>query len=431
MSDAPPPVSFGEAVGIWARIGLINFGGPAGQIALMHRVLVEERQWLSEAEYLRALNVCMLLPGPEAQQLATYAGWKLHGVKGGLAAGGLFIGPGALLMLALSIAYVLFGQLTWVQGLFFGVKAVVLAIVIEALLRIAKRALKGKISWTIAAAAFVALFFFAVPFPAVILAAAVAGALFLPARAAETAVKPVGARWWKTLATLVTGLAVWAAPLAVIYVTLGPKHVLWRSGLFFSKLAVVTFGGAYAVLAYTAQEAVARYHWLTTPEMVQGLGLAETTPGPLIMTLQYVGFLAGWRSPTPFSPMVAGVLAAGLTTWVTFVPSFLWIFLVAPYVEALQRAPRLSAALSGITAAVAGVILSLSLWFAVHVLFLTVSDSQIGPLHLPVPDVMSLDIRALIIAAIAAIALLRFHAGLIKVLIAGALAGVALAFIRL
>ncbi len=396
----------------------------------MHRLLVEERRWLSEDEYLRALNVCMLLPGPEAQQLATYAGWKLHGVRGGLMAGGLFIGPGAVLMLALSATYVLFGQLTWVQGLFFGIQAVVLAIVIEALQRIAKRALKGQASWAIAAAAFIAIFLFAVPFPLVVLAAGVLGALFLPARTTDKPPVRVKARWRTSLATLLLGLAAWAAPMALIAATLGPRHVLWQVGTFFSRLAIVTFGGAYAVLAYTAQEAVSRYHWLTTPEMVQGLGLAETTPGPLILTLQYVGFLAGWRNPAPFSPMLAGMLAAGLTTWVTFVPSFLWVFLVAPYIEALDRAPRLNAALSGITAAVAGVILSLSLWFAVHVLFHIVGETQFGPLHLPWPDWASLDVRALVIAVIAAGALLRFHAGLIKVLVAGALAGVALSFLR-
>ncbi len=426
----PPRASFGEAVRVWARIGFINFGGPAGQIALMHRLLVEERRWLSEDAYLRALNVCMLLPGPEAQQLATYAGWKLHGVRGGLMAGGLFILPGALLMLALSAAYVMYGQLTWVQGLFFGIQAVVLAIVIEALQRIAKRALKSHASWAIAGGAFIAIFLFAVPFPLVVLAAGILGALFLPARASDKPPVRVKARWWTSLATLLLGLAAWAAPMALIAATLGPRHVLWQVGTFFSRLAIVTFGGAYAVLAYTAQEAVSRYHWLTTPEMVQGLGLAETTPGPLILTLQYVGFLAGWRNPAPFSPMLAGVLAAGLTTWVTFVPSFLWVFLVAPYIEALDRAPRLNAALSGITAAVAGVILSLSVWFAVHVLFHGVSDTQFGPLHLPWPDWTSLDVRALVIAAVAAVALLRFHAGLIKVLAAGALAGVALSFLR-
>lgn len=423
-----PAVGFGEALRLWARIGLINFGGPAGQIALMHRTLVEERGWLSEDEYLRALNVCMLLPGPEAQQLATYAGWKLHGVRGGLAAGGLFILPGALLMLVLSAAYVLYGGIGWVQGLFFGIKAVVLAIVIEALQRIARRALKGYVHWLIAVAAFVAIFLFAVPFPLVVLAAGVIGALFLPAKTPERTAARTQGRWWTTLATLVTGLAAWAAPLALVRFTLGPKHVLWQAGLFFSRMAVVTFGGAYAVLAYTAQEAVTRYHWLSTPEMVQGLGLAETTPGPLILTLQYVGFLAGWRAPAPFSPMVGGVLAAGLTLWVTFVPSFLWLFLVAPYIEALERAPRLASGLSGITAAVAGVILSLSVWFAVHVLFAGVADTRFGPLHLPVPDWASLDLRALVIAVVAGIALLRFHAGLIKVLIAGALAGVALSF---
>ncbi len=424
---APAPPSFGEALKVWIRIGISNFGGPAGQIALMHRVLVDERKWLSEDEFLRALNVCMLLPGPEAQQLATYAGWRLHGVRGGLTAGGLFILPGALLMLGLSILAAGFGDIGWVRGLFAGISAVVLAIVIEALQRIARRALKTRISWAIAVAAFIALFFFNVPFPIVIGSAAMAGALFLrdgPKPERTIAAKPTAL---KSLATLVVGLAVWGAPLALIWFTLGPSHVLWQSGLFFAKTAVLTFGGAYAVLAYASQQAVQHYHWLTTPEMVRGLGLAETTPGPLLLTLQYIGFLAGWRNPAPFGPLVAGCLSAALTSWVTFAPSFLWVLLLAPHLEAVQRLPKLGAALSGVTAAVAGVILSLSLWFAVHVLFGAVDTQVFGPVRLLVPEWPSLNVEALVLAVVAAVALLRFHVGLLKVLAAGAIAGVILA----
>jgi chromate transporter len=425
VADASP--SFGEALKVWARIGVSNFGGPAGQIALMHRVLVDERQWLTEDEFLRALNVCMLLPGPEAQQLATYAGWRLHGVRGGLAAGGLFILPGAVLMLGLSILAAGFGDIGWVHGLFAGISAVVLAIVIEALQRIAKRALKTRLSWGIAAAAFTALFVFNTPFPLVIGAAAVAGALFLRGFPPPERTSAARATVWKSLATLVIGLTAWGAPLLVIWLTLGPTHVLWQVGQFFAKTAVLTFGGAYAVLAYASQQAVQTHHWLTTAEMVRGLGLAETTPGPLLLTLQYIGFLAGWRNPAPFAPLLAGTLAAGLTTWVTFVPSFLWILLLAPHLEAVQRLPRLSAALSGVTAAVAGVILSLSLWFAVHVLFGTVGTQVFGPMRLPVPDWRTINIEAVALAALAAVALLRFHIGLLKVLAAGAVAGIILA----
>ncbi len=422
-----PAPSFGDALRVWARIGISNFGGPAGQIALMHRVLVEERRWLSEDEFLRALNVCMLLPGPEAQQLATYAGWRLHGVRGGVMAGGLFILPGALLMLGLSILAAGFGDISWVRGLFAGISAVVLAIVIEALQSIARRALHSRLSWAIAAAAFVSLFFFNLPFPLVIAAAAIIGGLFLkPAPVPERTAAP-SRSLLKGLVTPAAGLALWAAPLAVIRLGLGPSHVLWQVGSFFSKTAVMTFGGAYAVLAYAGQQAVQHYHWLTTAEMVRGLGLAETTPGPLILTLQYIGFLAGWRNPAPFGPLLGGTLAAALTTWVTFVPSFLWILLLAPHLEAVQRWPRLNAALSGVTAAVAGVILSLSLWFAVHVLFGTVGETHAGPLRLLVPEWSSLNIEALVLAVMAGIALLRFHVGLLKVLAAGALAGLSLA----
>lgn len=426
MAGAPSP-SFGDALKIWGRIGISNFGGPAGQIALMHRMLVEERRWLSEDEFLRALNVCMLLPGPEAQQLATYAGWRLHGVRGGLAAGGLFILPGAALMLALSILAAGFGDIGWVRGLFAGISAVVLAIVVEALQRIAKRALKTRLSWVIAAAAFIALFFFNIPFPVVIGGAAIAGGLFLKPGPVPEQSAPPSRSLLKGFATLLAGLTLWAAPLALIWVVFGRSHVLWQIGLFFSKTAVMTFGGAYAVLAYAGQQAVQSYHWLTTAEMVRGLGLAETTPGPLILTLQYIGFLAGWRKPAPFGPLLGGTLAAALTTWVTFVPSFLWILLLAPHLEAVQRLPKLNAALSGVTAAVAGVILSLSLWFAVHVLFGTVTERFFGPLRLLVPDWSSVNIEALVLAALAGIALLRFHVGLLKVLAAGALAGLILA----
>jgi chromate transporter len=324
-------VSFREAFGVWVKIGLLSFGGPAGQIALMHRILVEEKKWLSEPQFLHALNFCMLLPGPEAQQLATYSGWLLHGVRGGLAAGLLFILPGVAVMLALSVLYAAYAELAFVEAIFFGIKAAVFAIVVEALIRISKRVMKTGALYAVAAAAFAAIFFLDVPFPAVVLGAALFGlaavrvspAIFGEAMAAGEggAANGNGARegrsFLRTLATLVIGLAVWLVPVAVLVLAFGTAHVFTQEAVFFSKMAVVTFGGAYAVLAYVAQEAVQNFGWLDAGEMLDGLGLAETTPGPLIMVLQFVGFLGAYRAETGLSPMASGIAGAAITTWVT------------------------------------------------------------------------------------------------------------------
>jgi chromate transporter len=408
-------VSFADATHVWAKIGLLSFGGPAGQIALMHRVIVDERKWLTEQQFLAALNFCMLLPGPEAMQLATYAGWRLHGVKGGLAAGLLFFLPGAVVVLALSTLYVTFGNISWVAGFFFGIKAAVLAIVLEALLRVARRALKGNVDWVIAGVAFLALFCFDMPFPIIIAVAALIGIFQQPTVAAPEIPRVSSAR---LIPTVALWLAIWLVPLLALEVFLGPQHILTQIGVFFSKLAVVTFGGAYAVLAYMAQAAVEQKHWLTTPEMVDGLGLAETTPGPLILVTQFVGFLAASRAMGSLWGGLAGVI---VTLWMTFAPCFLWIFAGAPYIEQVSQIPRLQAALKAITAAVVGVILNLSLWFGLHVLFTDVR--RLDGLFKPwVPMPQSLDAAALAISAAAALALLRLHWGIPKTLaLAGAI----------
>jgi chromate transporter len=399
-------------------VACLSFGGPAGQIALMHRMLVEERRWIAEPRFLHALNFCMLLPGPEAQQLATYVGWLLHGVRGGLIAGVLFVLPGAVAMLALSIAYALYGETPLVAGLFFGLKAAVLAIVVQAVVRIAGRALKSAPAKLLAAAAFVAIFALHVPFPLIVLAAGVIG--YVATRAGSDAFRggaahggaahggpamaaaddtltsdPPAPGWQRSLVTAVVWLALWLAPTALLLALLGPDDVFTRIGAFFSVMAVVTFGGAYAVLAYVAQAAVATYGWLGPGEMLDGLGLAETTPGPLILVLQFVGFLAAFRDPGALAPLAAGVAGAGLTLWVTFVPSFLWIFVGAPYVERVRNNAALSGALSAVTAAVVGVILNLAVWFGLHVVFRTVERVAVGPLTLDLPVLASLDPAAL------------------------------------
>ncbi|WP_408587568.1 chromate efflux transporter [Novosphingobium sp.] len=425
--------SFSELVRVSARIGCLSFGGPVGQIALMHREIVEQRGWISEEQYLHALNFCHLLPGPEAQQLAIWIGWKLHGVKGGFAAGLLFVIPGALVILALSILYGLAAQLGWVMALFLGIKAAVLGIVVQALLRIAGRALTTRFKRVVALAAFVALAVFALPFPLVVLAAGLAGALawkLRPAWLGLGAVSPEKAHgprpWGASLAAIAIGGVAWGLPLALVYATLGPHHVLWQVGLFFSKLAVVTFGGAYAVLAYMGQQAVQGFGWLSAGEMADGLGLAETTPGPLIMVTQFVGYLAALRAPAPFTPIVAGLLGAALTTWVTFTPCFLWIFALAPWIERLEHAQRLRAALATITAAIVGVIANLSLWFALHVLFAQVRTVAIGPAQVMVPVAQSLDLKALGLAMLAALLLFRARWSVIRTLGATSLLGLAL-----
>ena len=413
-----PSPTFAEATKVWARIGCLSFGGPAGQIALMHREIVDERKWLSEQQFLSALNFCMLLPGPEAMQLATYAGWRLHGVKGGLVAGLLFVLPGAVVVLALSMLYGAYGNLPSITAVFFGIKAAVLAIVIEALLRVARRALKGSIDWLIAGAAFLALYCFGVPFPLVIIAAGLVGFARHP-KITDTAAT-TRPSFTSLFATVATWGLIWLVPLAILAITLGPHHVLTKIGLFFSQLAVVTFGGAYAVLSYMAQAAVEQHGWLTAPEMIDGLALAETTPGPLILVTQFVGYLAASRD---MGSIWGGVAGAIITLWMTFAPCFLWIFAGAPYIEHIGKLPRLMGALAAITAAVVGVILHLSLWFGLHVLFGRV-DRVAGIFRPWLPEWQSLDLAALAISVIAALALLRLHLGIPKTLVLCAILGV-------
>ena len=440
-------MSFGEAVLVWAKIGCLSFGGPAGQVALMHQELVTKRRWIDEERFLHALNYCMLLPGPEAQQLATYIGWLMHKTRGGLAAGILFVVPGFVGILGLSLLYAGFGQLPAVAALFFGLKAAVLAVVVEAVLRIGKRALKSRLLVGLAALAFVAIFGFEVPFPLVILGAAVIG-LVASRFAPDALPKAPGAKVDGAHDTVIdrmaasgelghtrpsTGRAVrvllvcgflWAVPLVLLRQRLGAESVFYQEAAFFSRAAVVTFGGAYAVLAYIAQEAVATFHWLLPGEMLDGLGLAETTPGPLIMVVEFVGFMGAFRHPGGLSPLLAGVLGSVITVWVTFVPCFLWIFLGAPYIEALRQSRPLRAALAAITAAVVGVIINLSLWFGLHVVFAHVAERHFGPLRVLVPDFASIDFAAATLAALAMVALFRFKLGLPKTLAASAGLGI-------
>ncbi len=402
--------------GVFARIGCLSFGGPAGQIALMHRELVEKRDWIEERHYLRALNFCHLLPGPEAQQLATFIGWRLAGTAGGLIAGLLFVIPGALVMLGLSFAYVAAAGTSWFDGLFLGIKAAVLAIVVQAVLRVAGRALKGRAQVLLAIAAFLALALFDLPFPLVVLGAGAIGMIFLSGQGdapAEPTAPGIGtaALLLQTARTIIIWLAIWAAPVVVILVTLGQEHVLFTIAAFFSKLAVVTFGGAYAVLSYMAQEAVQTHGWLAPNEMADGLGLAETTPGPLIMVTQFVGFLGAWRAPDPFSPWLAALLGAGITNWVTFVPCFLFIFTLAPWIERLERAKRLQSGLTALTAAVVGVIANLALWFALHVLFASVYRVETGWIDVAVPVLTSIDWTAAAIALLAFLLVFKFRLG--------------------
>ncbi len=433
METAPQTPTFNELVRLSARIGCLSFGGPAGQIALMHREIVEERGWVDEQQFLHALNLCHLLPGPEAQQLATWIGWKLHGIRGGLVAGILFVLPGAAVMLALSVIYGLAAQLSWFAALFLGIKAAVLAVVAQALLRVAGRALDTRFKRGLALAAFLALFVFALPFPLVVLGAGLIGTLVASWRPDLLALKPAGLApaasprpWGASLKAVLVGSVLWAAPMLTIWLTLGPDHVLWQIGAFFSKLAVVTFGGAYAVLAYMAQQAVQQFGWLSPGEMADGLGLAETTPGPLIMVTQFVGYLAANRAPAPFGPLTAGFLGALLTTWVTFVPCFMWIFTLAPWMERLEQAKRLKGGLAAVTAAVVGVIANLTVWFALHVLFRAGGPVQLGRLTLTLPDPASFDWRAALIAALAAVLIFRAKWSVIRVLGLAALGGLVL-----
>ncbi len=436
--------SLGEAVRAWVRVSLLSFGGPAGQIAVMHRILVEEKRWVGERRFLHALNFCMLLPGPEAQQLATYLGWLLHGWRGGLIAGTLFVLPGFLAILALSMLYAGQQGTVLVTALFFGLKPAVMAVVVDALIRVGRRALRGTPMVLLAGAAFVAMFFLGTPFAFILLGAATVGLVagrrwpppapaHGPAVAGDDATPAFGDEprvlprpsLRRSLAVALAGLAAWWLPVLVLALAFGGSHVFVRLGLFFSKVAVLSFGGAYAVLAYVAEEAVGTFGWLRPAEMLDGLGMAETTPGPLIMVVQFVGYLAAFREASGLPPLWAGVVGSLVVTWVTFVPCFLWIFLGAPYVERLRGMPALAAALSAITAAVVGVILNLVAWFGLHVLFARVDELRWGPVRLLVPDPGTMSVASALIAAGAFVAMLRLRWGMAPTLLAGTAAGAA------
>ena len=441
-------IAFTEALVVWIRVAILSFGGPAGQIAVMHRILVEEKNWISEARFLHALNYCMLLPGPEAQQLATYIGWLLHRTVGGIVAGGLFILPGIFAIMGLSYIYASYGNVGFVEALFFGLKAAVLAIVIQAVVRVGKRALRNPVMIGLAAIAFVAIFFFAAPFPVIVIAAAVIG--FAGARLGRTEFAPIEHGGTSSAAidsmlgdavpdhirpnparTLRVGavwLALWLVPVFALLIGLGPNDVFSQIAIFFSKMALVTFGGAYAVLAYVAQQAAEYYHWVQPREMLDGLGMAETTPGPLIMVVQFVGFMAALRESSGLSPILAGTLGGLLATWVTFTPCFLWIFVGAPYIEALRGNKALAGVLSAITAAVVGVILNLSIWFALHTLFRQTVAIQSFGLAFDAPVLRSVDLPALALSVAAAIAIFRFNAGMLVVLAASCITGILLRF---
>jgi chromate transporter len=447
-------VSLRQATRVWAKIGMLSFGGPAGQIAVMHRELVETRRWISDARFLHALNYCMLLPGPEATQLAIYIGWMLHRTLGGLIAGLLFVLPGFVTILALSIVYALCGQVPWIVAVFFGLKAAVLAVVIEAVLRIGRKAIKNRIMLTIAALAFIAIFFFRVPFPLIVLGAGLIGLLGrwwmpssfpVPSSAAADAssdylidrllgrgelrhTKPSTAY---AARVLLVWLAIWWLPVLAIIGILGVHSVLAREGIFFSQAAMVTFGGAYAVLAYIAQRAVEGFHWVAPAQMLDGLALAETTPGPLIMVVQFVAFMGAYFHETGLSPMTAGVIGSILTTWVTFAPCFLWIFLGAPYIEALRSNRALHAALSGVTAAVVGVVLNLSMWFALHTLFGSTQAVHYGWLAFDWPRWQTIHLTAAVLVIAALLAMLRFRIGMGWTLLGSALAGSASLALRI
>ena len=440
-------ISLLAAFRVWLRIALLSFGGPAGQIAVMHRILIEEKRWVSEERFLHALNYCMLLPGPEAQQLATYIGWLMHRTIGGLIAGILFVIPGAIVILGLSILYAGFYELKFVEALFFGIKSAVLAVVVEAVIRIGKRALKNLTMYIIALGAFVSIFFLAVPFPIVILMAAIIGLVgnklspskfkkytnhksntenSTPTALVDTAIKTDSLTHTKpslfnSVRVLSIWLVIWLGPLAIIFFTLGENNLFLKEGLFFSKMAVVTFGGAYAVLAYVAQQAVENYGWLAPGEMLDGLGMAETTPGPLIMIVQFVGFMGAYRNPGMLDPLTAGILGALITTWVTFAPCFLWIFLGAPFIELLRDNKTLAATLTAITAAIVGVILNLVIWFSLHVIFGDVTERTVGIIHLYIPIWDTINWAALLISAGALIATFKYHIGMIPtILVSGA-----------
>ena len=446
--NSPHPVTFTEAFRVWVKVAVHSFGGPAGQIAVMHRILVEEKRWISESRFLHALNYCMLLPGPEAQQLATYIGWLLHKTRGGLVAGSLFVLPGFISILILSVLYALYQETSFVEALFFGLKPAVMAVVVEAVIRIGKRALKNNVMVALAGLAFAAIFFFNVPFPLIVLSAGLIG--FIGGKLREDlfyVIRGHGAQSGgqtddrgdfvitdgvasHTHPSLVRALKViavwtplWLGPLAALIAFQGMESVFVKEGVFFSKAAVVTFGGAYAVLAYIAQEAVNTYGWLKPGEMLDGLGMAETTPGPLIQVVQFVGFMGAYRNPGTLDPVIAGVLGSIITTWVTYVPCFLWIFLGAPYIEYLRGRKSLSCALSAITAAVVGVILNLAVWFSLHTLFGRVEEVNVTGLRLLIPDLKTIDVVSTLIAIGAFLLLFRFKFGMLRTLAICASAG--------
>jgi chromate transporter len=447
-SDGPLPprhsITLGQATRVWAYIGLNSFGGPAGQIAVMHRELVERHRWVSERRFLHALNYCMILPGPEAQQLATYLGWLMHGTRGGVIAGSLFVIPGFLAMLFLAAAYAVFGDITWVEGLLFGLQAAVVAIVLQAVIQIGRRTLRSHALQVIAALSFVAIAFLHLPFPYIVIAAGLAGWLIGRRRpswfplgkhkdasesdeppallADDEAITRSAAR--SAMRAAVVCAVIWLVPVLALLVTLGTENVFTQEAVLFSKSALVTFGGAYAVLGYITQEAVNRYGWITPQDMITGLGLAETTPGPLIMVVQFVGFLAAYNSPGDLPPLLAGTMGAIITVWVTFVPCFLFIFLGAPYVERLRHNQSVSHALTAVGAAVAGVVLDLALWFALHTAFDTVADTSVGPLTLPLPEPGSINPASVAISLLAAALVFRLRIGTLKVLGACAAVGV-------
>ncbi|PRD45302.1 chromate transporter [Phyllobacterium phragmitis] len=446
-------IPLSEAIRVWIRVAALSFGGPAGQIAVMHRILVDEKRWIGEHRFLHALNYCMLLPGPEAHQLAIYIGWLLNRTLGGVIAGILFVLPGFLSILALSYIYVLFGNVTFIEGMFFGLKCAVLAVVLQAVFRIGSRALKNRVMVAIAAAAFIAIFFLQIPFPFIIIATGVIG--YLGGRAGIAAFKvggghkaqsgkiledrdsllgadiPVHARpnlaWSIRISAILAAL--WFLPVIAILLTLGPTNVFAKIGVFFSQMAVVTFGGAYAVLAYVAQEAVQHFGWLQPHEMLDGLGMAETTPGPLIMVTQFVGFLAGYRDPGVLNPLVTATLAAILTTWVTFLPSFLWIFLGAPFIESMRGNAALAGAMSAITAAVVGVILNLAIWFGLHVLFTEMWTVSWGLWSMNVPVISSIVWPSLVLTILASLAIFHFRMTVITTLLLSAVFGIAWALL--
>lgn len=441
MIDAVPHPSFAETFRVYAKIGLLSFGGPAGQIALMHKLLVEEKRWLDEDRFLHVLSYCMLLPGPEAHQLAIYSGWLLHGIRGGIMAGLLFVLPGFLIILSLAATYALFQGHPALDAVFFGVKAAVVAIVLDALVRVSKRALRNRVMWIVAGLSFIGLTFFAIPFPALILVAAIVGMIGVTIRpdvfkASSHAASDVGMAPFLTLTIspprsgltyvgkiVAGGLLLWLGPVVLIVSALGGGNIFSQIATFFSQMAVVTFGGAYAVLTWVSQAAVEQFGWLAPNEMMDGLALAETTPGPLILVLVYVGFLAAFREAVGLDPVLAGVLGAGLTAWVTFIPSFIFIFVGAPWIEKFRSNVALSGALAAITAAVVGVIANLAVWFSLHYLFAEVETTRIGLLTFQSPDRFSFQPAAFVLTLMACVLLFRAKLGVLQLLGASAVLG--------